>query len=182
MFVDIGFAQGKTKSCGFAKNDSEPSQINFAKMTSLVSKEVRNGDKPLNLLIEAPLSVAFDSMGNPTGREVEKREEVTRYWYVPLGCSVLTAATYLLSQVKASKPTRQVRLVEGFASFKTQLTEKRTHADDVVKLRNVAWKRGGTPGRVIAAEDLRMTEGDNLMSAFKVAGMDFGVPPVVMLE
>lgn len=181
VFVDIGFAKEANKTCGFARGGSKPKEVNFANMVRLVCEASGNGDGLLNLLIEAPLSVAFDYRGNPTGRRFEKRGSDTRYWYNGLGCSVLTAATYLLFQIKESRPTRQIRLVEGFASFKTQSTENSTHADDVFKLRNVAWKLGDTPGCVIAAEDL-MTEGDHLCSAFKVSGMDFGVPPVVMLN
>lgn len=181
MFVDIGFAQKDNKSCGFARNSSEPKVVNFASLVKRVCESANDGHGPLNLLIEAPLSVAFDSEGNPTGRKIEKRESKTRYWYVGLGCSVLTAATYLLFQLRDSGLTRQVRLVEGFASFKTQSNAGSSHIEDVCRLRSLAWKCDDTLGCVIAPEGLKAKEEDDLRSAFKVSGMDFGVPPVVML-
>ena len=119
VFVDIGFAQQDNKSCGFARNSSDPKVVNFANLVQRVCESVNDGRGPLNLLIEAPLSVAFDSEGNPTGRKIERRESNTRYWYLGLGCSVLLAATHLLFRISQSGLTRQVRLMEGFASFKT---------------------------------------------------------------
>ena len=181
VFVDIGFAKQGSKSSGIAIGDGPPDEVEFASLAPLIINEMCRGPGPMNLLIEAPLSVAFDARGNPTGRCIEKRESKTRYWYVGLGCSVLTAATHLLRQLSELGPARQVRLVEGFASFKRGVRKKRPHAEDVCKLRDCAWKRLGAQGCVVSPENLRATQDDILVSAFKVSGMDYGVPPVVVL-
>ena len=181
MFVDIGFAKQGKKSSGIAIGDGQPDEVEFASLAPLIIEEMRRGAGPMNLLIEAPLSVTFDAKGNPIGRCIEKRGSVTRYWYVGLGCAVLTAATYLLRRLNESVPARQVRLVEGFASFKDESNGSASHADDVRKLRDLAWNRNGARGCVLAKELLRAKPDHDLVSAFKVSGMDFGVPPVVVL-
>ena len=181
VFVDVGFARQGKKTSGIAIGNERPREVEFASLAALIIEEMCRGSKPMNLLIEAPLSVAFDARGNPVGRCIEKRGPDTRYWYVGPGCAVLTAATYLLRRLNESASDRRVRLVEGFASFKTGVSRKRSHAEDVCKLRDRAWNRAGAKGCVVAPENLGAKQGDCLVSAFKVSGMDFGVPPVVLL-
>jgi hypothetical protein len=36
-------------------------------------------------------------------------------------------------------------------------------------------------GRIFAPEELVLNKGDRALSAFRVAGMDFGVPPVIAI-
>ena len=179
VFVDIGFSRG-LMSCGFAVGDSEPQEVIFGSLAPQILSVISKGRGSLNLLIEAPLSVAFNAKGNPTGRRIEKRGSRTRYWYFGPGCVVLVAATYLLRELYAASPSRQVRLFEGFVSFKEQRVPS-SHAGDVAELRNVAWSRGQTPGRVVGPDELKAEEGDILCSAFAVSGMDLGVPPVVVV-
>lgn len=181
VFVDIGFAKQGKKSSGIAIGEARPDEVEFASLAPLIMEEMCRGSGPMNLLIEAPLSVAFDAKGNPAGRCIEKRGSETRYWYVDLGCSVLTAAAYLLDRLNKSVFTRPVRLVEGFASFKSKASGKSSHADDVRKLRDVAWGRDGAQGRVVSPGGLKVKPDHRLVSAFKISGMDFGVPPVVLL-
>ena len=179
VFVDIGFSRN-SRSCGFAVGDSEPQEVVFGSLAPQILSVIGKGRGPLNLLIEAPLSVAFNAKGNPTGRRIEKRGSRTRYWYVGPGCAVLVAATYLLRELYEASPTRQVRLFEGFASFKEQGGSS-SHTDDVADLRNIAWSRGQTLGRVVGPDGLKAEKGDILCSAFAVSGMDLGVPPVVVV-
>ena len=179
VFVDMGFSQ-KSKSCGLAVGDSEPQEVLFSSLAPQISNVISNGSGPLNLLIEAPLSVAFDVKGNPTGRRIEKRGSVTRYWYVGPGCTVLIATTYLLRELYEAKFPRQVRLIEGFVSFKEQ-GRSSSHTNDVADLRNIAWGRDQTPGRVVGPNGLIAEKDDFLCSAFAVSDMDLGVPPVVMV-
>ena len=179
VFVDIGFSRD-SRSCGVAVGETHPKEITFGDLVPLLLDLVRADSGPMNLLIEAPLSVAFNSRGNPTGRRIEKRGARTRYWYVGLGCTVLVAATYLLRQVHDSGTIRQIRLFEGFVSFKDKGAQS-SHAKDVSDLRSVAWSLGRTPGKVVGPEDLKAESGDTLCSAFLVSGMDFGVPPVVVV-
>ena len=179
VFVDMGFSQ-KKKSCGIAVGDSEPQEVLFSSLAPQILNVISKGCGPLNLLIEAPLSVAFDAEGNPTGRRIEKRGSDTRYWYVGPGCAVLVATTYLLRELDEANLPRQVRLIEGFVSFKEQGISS-SHTNDVADLRNIAWGRDQTPGRVVGPNGLKVEKDDFLCSAFAVSGMDLGVPPVVMV-
>lgn len=179
-FVDLGFAR-TSRSCGLLLDDGAPSELTFAHLVSqvLLRAEMRE-ERPLCLLLEAPLSVAFTASGNPTGRVPEKRGSQTRYWYAGLGTVVMTAATYLLRSVVSHQPTRDVLLFEGFASFKAR--EAITgHALDVIRLREAVW-RGHLSPSVLRPESLRADGKDRVVSAFAVAGMDFGVPPVVVVD
>ena len=179
VFVDIGFSRN-SRSCGFAVGDSEPQEVVFGSLAPQILSVIGKGRGPLNLLIEAPLSVAFNAKGNPTGRRIEKRGYCTRYWYVGSGCTVLVATTYLLRELYEANSTRRVRLFEGFVSFKEQGASS-FHTGDVAELRNIAWSRGQTPGRVVGPHELKAEKGDILCSAFAVSGMDLGVPPVVVV-
>jgi hypothetical protein len=58
VFVDLGFAQAD-KSCGLLAGDGKPKEISFSQLRTEVMEIVAACGKPLNLLIEAPLSVAF---------------------------------------------------------------------------------------------------------------------------
>lgn len=175
IFIDIGFASSKP-SCGLLVGEGDPAEITFSQ---LKQKIISFDQTPLNLVIEAPLSIAFNALGNPTGRSIEKRGRETRYWYVGLGCSVLVAATYLLRTIHDSNQSRDIRLFEGFASFKQAST---SHSQDVLNLRDIAWNPATSKGRIVAPTDLSALPSDSLTSAFLVAGMDFGIPPVIIAE
>lgn len=186
VFVDIGFSRD-ARSCGIAVGDSEPRAICFGDLVPRVAEELSKGSCPLNLLIEAPLSVAFNAQGCPTGRKIEKRREGSpRYWYLQAGAVTLLAATYFLrglhdvASARGRGSDRTIRLFEGFASFK-QKGVASSHAEDVARLRDVAW-RESSRGRIVECEGLRMCSGDTLRSAFEVTGMDFGIPPVVVVD
>lgn len=179
VFVDIGFSRD-ARSCGVAIGDDRPTEMKFAELAPLILEVVRAGTGPMNLLVEAPMSVAFTPTGNPTGRRLERRGARTRYWYAGLGCAVLIAATYLMRQLYEYGSEREIRLFEGFVSFKEKGT-KSSHSKDVADLRSVAWNLGQVPGAVVGPEDLKMNAQDRLCSAFAVSGMDLGVPPVVVV-
>ena len=180
VFVDLGFSQA-AKSCGFLIGDGEPLDISFSQLRAHMLELIDGDGRPLNLLIEAPLSVAFNERGNPTGRFVEKRGVQTRYWYVGLGCSVLVAATYLLRSIHDARSKREIRLFEGLASFKPKGIRS-SHSGDVRNLRRVIWEGDSEFGRIVPPDQLATSPNHKLESAFLVAGMDFGIPPVVELN
>ena len=180
VFVDIGFAQRGNRSCGVAFNDGDPFEVEFGILAPTIMHSISKGSGAVQLLIEAPLSVAFDVEGHPTGRRIERRGGSTRYWYESSGCRTLVAATYLLRELKCRcelRPfKRQIRLVEGFGSFKDGSSP---HPDDVARLRSIAWQRGGPHDRIVPPSELRAHPCDHVVSAFAVSGMECGVPPVV---
>lgn len=176
-FVDIGFASN-ARSCGIAVNDDLPIELTFADLQIHLLQLARASDRPLNLVLEAPLSVAFSAAGNPTGRAIETRDGKARYWYFGLGCGVLVAATYLLRALYDGSRERDVNLYEGLVSFKPKKARS-SHAADVLAMRGIVWQQQGFTGRVVAPEELRAAPLDRLQSAFVVAGFDLGIPPVI---
>lgn len=177
LFIDVGFSSVK-KTCGVLSGDGDPKLLKFSEVKDCLLARARVVDRPLNLVLEAPLSVAWRG-GDPIGRAVERREgKSPRYWYAGLGCGVLIATTYLLRALSEAKFEREVRLFEGFVSFKEQHVRS-DHKKDVMALRSVAWD--ATPDRpIFAHERLKLEPDDELCSAFAVSGMDFGVPPVIV--
>jgi hypothetical protein len=176
LFVDIGFSS-RSKSCGLLGEQGDPHDVTFAQARSYLSDLANTQGRPLNLVLEAPLSVAFAQNGNPVGRSIELREGKSRYWYVGLGCSVLVAATYLLRAVAERRRGREVRLFEGLVSFKPRGVVS-CHSSDVLLLRDVVWGVPGV-GRVVPPNELPADPDHSLRSAFAVSGMDYGVPPVI---
>ena len=149
----------------------------FSQAVKDICSYISNSSIPVNLVIEAPLSVAFNSKGNPKGRSIEKQNGKTRYWYVSLGTTVMVAALYLVKAIMDSCPSKDIRLFEGFVSFK-DTNKKTNHSQDVLLLRDIVRKK--ETKRIIAPDKLKMEPGDNIQSAFKVAGFDLGIPPVLM--
>jgi len=180
IFIDVGFAN-QSKTCGVLIGEGQPTNCTFSALKQKLSEICTKDQGSLNLVLEAPLSVAFGSSGNPTSRSIEKRNGKTRYWYVGLGCSVLVATTYLLRFIYDQEPTRNIRLFEGFVSFKRSKATS-SHSDDVEILRTIAWHQDPKLGRIIGPNELPTKAGDRVESAFLVSGMDFGVPAIIMAE
>ena len=75
---------------------------------------------------------------------------------------------------------REIRLFEGFVSFKSK-TAASSDADDVSDLRSVVWGESKN-GKIVGCDGLKIEKDDILRSAFAVSGMDFGIPAVVVVE
>jgi hypothetical protein len=179
IFLDIGFSN-KGRTCGLAFADESPQKLTFGTAARSIVDSLRNRNGLINLVIEAPLSVSFDKNGNPKGRKIEKRDSDTRYWYAGLGCAVMTAAMYLIRDIhEATKdlPNIQVRLFEGFVSFKEMGTDDR---DDVCALREKVRNALEHQKSILGPDELITSEDDEICSAFRVAGLDFGVPAVII--
>jgi hypothetical protein len=180
VFLDIGFSK-KKKSCGLLVHDAKPYEFQFCKARSLILDAVAGATGPVNVTIEAPLSVAFDKSGNPNGRSIEKQGAKTRYWYSGLGCAVMVAAMYLVRGIQESCPKQDVRLFEGFVSYKDPNVES-DHLHDVRLMRQVVKDPVVNAASIVAPGSLKMASDDKLISAFCVAGFDCGVPPVIKCD
>lgn len=186
LFVDVGFSSTH-KSCGVLKNNERPKTVKFGRFVKCVVKETRIPGPPLNLLLEAPLSVAFDKDGNPTRRSTDEEGKEYRDWWYNAGASTLLATGYLLRLVKECGIRREVRLFEGFASFKSSRPawcriecfskSDWPHIEDLLRLQCAAWDP--KLNFVTCPDDLKTPNCATLVSAFAFAGMDFGTPPVV---
>lgn len=176
VIVDPGFSSAK-RSCGVMVRTESPEVCTFGELTHCLVALAAVPGPPLHLVIEAPLSIAFNAGGNPVGRSIERRGSQVRYWYAGLGCAVLVATTHLLRALFESERSRDVLLFEGLVSFKDRARPS-NHCEDVVRLAAVL-DRLADSGRIVPPEALLADHGHTLMSAFRASGMDFGVPPVL---
>ncbi len=175
LIFDIGFSN-KSRSCGLLLHDGKPKCYRFGEAVREVIRIIGNYET-INLVIEAPLSVAFDINGNPKGRSVEKRGSSTRYWYFGPGCTVLMATTYFFMELMKSNPNVNIKLFEGFVSYKNRKNPS-NHLEDVMLLRKTIMS--SNPIQYCTRPvDLRIDTHDKLESAFDVAGKDFGIPPII---
>lgn len=177
-YLDIGFAE-QSRSSAFAVGGAEPKTYRFDELIKAVANECCQLSVPLHLVIEAPLSAAFSRSDTPTGRSIELRDGSSRYWYCGAGATMLLATQYLLHALRKRKPEREIRLVEGFASFK-QKGVKSSHAGDVNALRAIVEKRIG--GRIVAPNYLLRRPTDRLECPYRVMGLHFESPPVVLVD
>ena len=114
LIVDIGFSSTQP-SCGVWNGAGEPKVFTFGDLVALTTHEVQADDpQPLNLLIEAPLSVAFRQNGNPIRRNCDICDGMRREWYVNAGAATLVAAGYLLRAIHGCQRQREVKVVRGF--------------------------------------------------------------------
>jgi len=178
VFVDVGFSQNK--SCGILEPDGRLDCLSFAGARQRLAELAVDSDAPLNLVLEAPLSACFSSDGNPVGRSIERRGAQTRYWHTGIACSVFISAAYMLRAMLERNGTRDIRLFEGFVSFKEKGV-KSDHRLDVGRLRDVVWRVPGT-GRIVPPDALRSPNAARVASTFEVCGLDLGVPPVILVE
>jgi hypothetical protein len=180
LFLDIGFSANKSSS-GLLIGDGEPRTWQFGDASRRIIDHVKRAASPTNLVIEAPLSVCFNKSGNPTGRLIERQsvegKTRTRYWHAGLGCAVMVAAMYLLRDIADATPANQVRLFEGFVSYKDRAL-RNDHSDDVLLLREVVKDPKRFADCIVGAEML-CGSADKIVSAFKVCGIDCDVPPVI---
>ena len=118
LIVDIGFSSTEP-SCGVWNGMEKPSVVTFGDLLKLATREVQKaGPLPLNLLLEAPLSLAFQQNDNPIRRSCDSQGSQHRDWHVNAGSTTLVAAGYLLRALDGFQKQRNIRLFEGFVSFK----------------------------------------------------------------
>ncbi len=183
LIVDIGFSSTAC-SCGVWDGTGEPRVVTFGQLVSLVIKKAQEPDcTPLNLLIEAPLSVAFQQNGNPTRRQCDSLGKKHRDWYVNAGATTLIAASYLLWKLNNCPRTRQVRLFEGLVSFKTSNQRPRskkariaTHKNDVRNLKKAVCNPADA--KVFSPQELPVNQCDRVESAFSFLDKNT-IPPVI---
>jgi len=176
-YLDIGFS-ATNPTCGLLIDQEPPRNVLFSEARDTLVSVCRSATDPISIVIEAPLSVTFSLDGNPRGRSIEKRGAKTRYWYTGLGCVVLTAAGYIVSALADLSDGPDIRLFEGFVSFKEK-GKASSHTDDVILLRDVV-NGNSQYGHIVSPADLTMDDSDRIEGAFAVWGLDIGVPPVII--
>ena len=71
IFLDVGFSNS-SRSCGVLFGQETPRCLQFGEATREILDRLRGARSLINLVVEAPLSVCFDSRGNPKGRSLER--------------------------------------------------------------------------------------------------------------
>lgn len=176
-YLDIGFSRRETT--GIAIENRPAKCVSYATARDMIASLGRHIDEPLNLVIEAPLSVAFDANGNPVGRSCERFRGQTRYWYVGPGAVVTLSTIYLLNSLASSFRENDLRIFEGFVSFKKKASD---HAYDADLLRTaVQGGRDRINAQFFAPCDLKQNSSDQLMSVIELDGRDIGIPPVITI-
>lgn len=187
IIVDLGFS-ARQRSCGiWTEAYEEPVVLTFGCLVKRVCKEAQDADRgPLNLLLEAPLSVAFKKNGNPTRRQCDAKDGKYRPWYVNAGATTLIAADHLLRNLNDCQIQREVRLFEGFVSFKAPKddanpSKKRInpHKHDVLQLKHAVWNPN--PACIFAPWELKQQKNDTVRSAFAFLYKGL-VPPVIRVD
>ena len=151
----------------------------FGEAVNLVIAAAGEAGQPLNLLIDAPLSAAFDKGLNPIPRSIERKffrgRNQVRAWHFGTGAVPLLSAMTLLRLVSRTTLARDVRLFEGFGAF-----EWAGAPGEEVVLALWAAVRGRNRQHIRGPETLVSGEDDILLPAFTIDGGDFGIAPVIM--
>ena len=182
-FVDIGFA-GKAKSCGYLlatfghDTIDKPFKMTYGELGDTLCSLVVQSGPPLHLVLEAPISSAFTPQNNPVGRSIEKAGSKTRYWYVGLGCSVLVSSLYLIKRLAELDRNRELRIFEGFVSFKDR-NQQSDHIQDVRAMKRVVWSRGADGGDFCEPIALSSANGSMVRSTMELLGLDATPPPII---
>lgn len=118
LAVDMGFS-GKSASCGYAYRAAGDQQTRsenktFANCLQTVAEQIsRAGD--VLLIIEAPLSAAFNQKGNPQSRGAFESSPKPRWWSLGPGAAMSQAAMHFLKRLASQIPAnRKCHLVEGY--------------------------------------------------------------------
>ena len=177
VIIDIGFS-GRGRSCGITINgkkipdpirgyrsvpqkSTELGDKHYGMLCPAITEWLESTKKPsgnpaLNLMIEAPLSMAFArrgepdfqvegaTQGNPIARIPDQLEEKDdsgqvhrklRLWYTQPASGLMIASMRLIQELSAALQDWKIRLFEGFVSFKTG-QETGGHWEDTCKLWN----------------------------------------------
>ena len=174
VYLDLGFSRKPT--CGLIIDDGSAVELSYADAGAAIVQHLQKEHGPISLVIEAPLSVAFDRHGNPTGRACEIHNGQPRYWYIGAGAIVTLAAMYLLARIEPYSHRAEVVLYEGFVSFKKRSS---THGGDAALLREIIETPGLHASKILGPEKLKRNSTDILQGAFEVQGISSGIPPVI---
>ena len=176
--ADAGLTESGATCCVY-RPGGDLHESTFGEAANLIIEAAGEAGQPLNLLIEAPLSAAFDKGLNPIPRSIERRffqgRNQVRAWHFRTGAVPLLSAMTLLRLVSRSTLARDVRLFEGFGAF-----EWAGAPGEEVVLALWAAVRGRDRQRIRGPETLVSGEDDILLPAFTIDGTDIGIPPVIL--
>lgn len=151
LAIDLGFSATK-ETCGVAAWPTDTNfqaSMNYSRFMESTCKWISKNDSEVVLILEAPLSGAFDPEGNPIPRgdferfHSETNRSSPRHWNIMAGASMALAAIHFCHALSFRiKQDVVIRLVEGFASRYTDNQHyKPSHIDVAKELLN-RWRSG----------------------------------------
>jgi hypothetical protein len=90
----------------------------------------------------------------------------------------MTAALYLVRHIRDANLRQEVRLFEGFVTYKSK-KQSSDHAADVCMLREVVLDPDRFSHCIFNEYKLKMNPSAIMVNAFEVAGISTGVPLVI---
>ncbi|MCE2501118.1 MAG: hypothetical protein J4G13_09675 [Dehalococcoidia bacterium] len=183
LFIDLGF-HTTNETCGVLKilnpEAEEALGGNFTfgytvdVTTNTIHERVRT---PLNLVLEAPLSMTFGNAGNPITRACDTGNGPPRPWTAGAAPIVTVSAISLLTKLRDAGDAgieREVRLFEGFVSGRPNLD----HVGVCRLLRDAVWQR--QERQIFVGDEIKQNNNDNLLTILWILGMGpIAVPPVI---
>lgn len=117
--IDLGFS-GSQPTCGVAMrspamHDFKSQKVRFGESIGLVAGHLKRFSKTV-MIIEAPLSAAFDEQGNPRPRGEFEAKPKPHWWSIGPGAVMALAAQYFLRELRLVAPVGNCFLVEGFVT------------------------------------------------------------------
>ena len=180
LFIDLGF-HGTEATSGVLKilnpGAQEALQGNFTfgdtvdVTTQTIHERVRT---PLNLVLEAPLSMTFGNAGNPITRACDIGNGLARPWTAGAAPIVTVSAISLLTKLRDAGIEREVRLFEGFVSGRPDLD----HVGVCRLLRDAVWQL--TERQIFVGDEIKQNANDEFLTILWILGMGpIAVPPVI---
>ena len=142
LAIDLGFS-GKTASCGLAFCNPQGALIESSNYKfydcALKAAELLAANKNSVMILEAPLSAAFNNAGNPQPRGDFEAIPKPRWWSIGPGATMSLAAMYFLKEICQRVPKEiSCNLIEGYVTG----DESGNHADVAESLLNNLWSAG----------------------------------------
>ena len=119
--ADAGLTESGATCCVY-RPGGDLHESTFGEATNLIIEAAGEAGQPLNLLIDAPLSAAFDKGLNPIPRSIERKffqgRNQVRAWHFRTGAVPLLSAMTLLRLVSRSTPGPRRAPLRGLWGFR----------------------------------------------------------------
>lgn len=181
VIVDVGLSKNKTT--GLLVGNGPAKNLTFAEAREEISNAIQRSEMPVNLMIEAPTSLAFDRRGNPMPRFFEASgvfgDNGSRSWNTQPAPGVILAGLLQLRPLwDARERLPEVRIFEGVATFRPRGTTG-DHREDVTNLSRMVAQPD--PQFVFDAPTIQSRTDGNVVSLFPICGMDVGIAPAIVV-
>ncbi len=194
LFIDLGFSntQGSNGVAPVSNHEELYPELEgsfqYGELIKRLQTLIAHEGPTLNIVLEAPLSMAFDEKGNPIGRSMEKEGGQHRYWYTGPGGPLVTAADHLIRKIGEPEPDRKVRIFEGFVSFKGNSDNEEeghenesNHKRDADRMRKLLMEKDADL-QVYYEKSILLNRGHELIPIPALRERTEHVPPILFVE